>query len=62
MNFMVTFPLAHRGYQERVSRFLETGDPKALFRWVSEWADIIDFEIEPVLRDDEAGPIWKELM
>lgn len=40
----------------------ETDDPKALFRWVSEWADIIDFEIEPVVRDDEAGPILKEMM
>ena len=39
----------------------ETGDAKALFRWVSEWADIMDFEIEPVVTDDEAGPILKDL-
>ena len=25
MLFMVTFPLTHRSYRERVSRFLETG-------------------------------------
>ena len=90
MHFMVTFPLTHRHYKERVSRFLETGapppdgvtlhsrwftashskgfmlaetdDPKALFRWVSEWADVIDFVIEPVLRDDEAAPILREMM
>ena len=90
MNFMVTFPLTHHGYKERVARFLETGapppagvtlhgrwftashskgfmlvetdDPKALFRWVSEWADLIDFQIEPVLGDEEAAPILKEMM
>ena len=28
---------------------VETDDPRALFRWISDWADIIDFEIEPVL-------------
>ena len=90
MQFMMTFPLTHRGYKERVGRFLETGapppegvtlhgrwftashskgfmlvesdDPKALFRWVSEWADLIDFEIEPVVTDAEAAPILKEMM
>ena len=90
MKFMVTFPLTHSNYKERVSRFLETGalppagvtldgrwftashskgfmlvetdDPKALFRWTSEWADMIEFQIEPVVTDDEAGPILQELM
>lgn len=90
MNFMITFPLTHHAYKERVSRFLETGAPppegvtmlgrwftashskgfmivetndaKALFRWTSEWADVIDFQIEPVLRDEEAGPILKDMM
>ena len=27
MKFMITFPLTHRDYKERVSRFLETGAP-----------------------------------
>lgn len=27
MLFMVTFPLTHRDYRERVARFLETGAP-----------------------------------
>ena len=90
MKFMITFPLTHHAYKERVSRFLETGAPppertallgrwftaahnkgfmlvetddsNALFRWVSEWTDIMDFEIDPVLTDDEAGPILKEMM
>ena len=89
MLFMVTFPLTHRDYQERVSRFLETGAPppngvkvlgrwftashnkgfmlaesddtKALFRYVSEWASIIDFVIEPVVTDEEAASVLKDM-
>lgn len=89
MHFMVTFPLTHRDYKLRVSRFLETGAPppdgvtlhgrwftashnmgfmlvetndaKALFRWTSEWSELIDFKIEPVVTDDEAGPILKSM-
>jgi hypothetical protein len=90
MRFMVTFPLTHHGYKERISRFLETGapppdgvilhgrwftashskgfmlaeadDPKALFRYVSEWTDIMDFEIEPVVTDEEAALVLKDMM
>ena len=89
MQFMVTFPLTHRDYKVRVTRFLETGaqppegvalhgrwfsvghnkgfmltetdDPKALFRWVSEWADLIDFEVEAVVRDDEAAAVLQSM-
>jgi len=89
MKFMITFPLTHHHYKERVSRFLETGapppegatllgrwftvghnkgfmlaetdDPKSLFRWVSEWTDVMDFQVEPVLEDAEAGAILKEM-
>lgn len=90
MKFMITFPLTHRDYKERVARFLKTGtpppegvtlhgrwftashskgymlvatsDPRATFRCTSEWADRIDFQIEPVVTDDEAGPILQDLM
>ena len=90
MKFMITFPLTHRDYKERVSRFLETGAPppegakllgrwftashskgfmlvetddaNSLFRWTSEWANLIDFQIEPVVTEDDAAPILKELM
>ena len=90
MTFMITFPLTHRDYKQRVARFLENGapppagvtligrwftashskgfmvvetdDPKALFRWTSEWADVVDFQIEPVLRDDEAGAVLQEML
>lgn len=90
MKFMMTFPLTHHAYKERVSRFLdggapppegatmlgrwftashskgfilvETDDAKTLFRWASQWADIMDFQIEPVVTDEEAGPILQESM
>ena len=90
MKFMVTFPLTHRDYKERVTRFLETGAPppegvtllgrwftashskgfmlvetndaKPLFRWTSEWANLIDFQIEPVVTDEEGAPILQQLM
>lgn len=90
MRFMITFPLTHHAYKERISRFLETGapppdgvtvlgrwftashnkgfmlaqadDPKALFRYVSEWTDLMDFEIDPVVTDDEPASVLKDLM
>lgn len=90
MKFMITFPLTHRDYKERVSRFLdsggapfpeevkllgrwftashsrgfvlvETSDAKALFRWSSTWSDIVDFQIEPVVTDEEAGGILTDM-
>ena len=89
MLFMVTFPLTHRDYKERVSRFLEAGapppdgvtlrgrwftashnkgfmlletdDPKKLFEYTAEWADLIDFNIEPVVTDEEAGTVLKSM-
>ena len=88
MQFMVTFPLTHRDYNERVSRFLENGAPPPegvklvgrwftashnkgfmlveaddvapLFRYVSEWASLIDFTIEPVITDSEAAAVLSE--
>lgn len=82
---MVTFPLTHHAYKERIARFLETGAPapegvtilgrwftaaqsrgfmvvetedsKLLFKFTAEWADIMDFEIYPVVNDEEAGAI-----
>jgi hypothetical protein len=39
----------------------ETDDPKALFRYVSEWASLIDFEIEPVVTDEEAASVLTAL-
>ena len=89
MKFMVTFPLTHRSYKERIARFLDSGapppagvalqgrwftashnkgfmlveadDPKALFEYVSEWTDLIDFEIDPVVTDDEAASVLQKM-
>jgi hypothetical protein len=89
MNFMITFPLTHHAYKERISRFLdsrapppigvemlgrwftashskgfmlvEAEDSKPLFHFVSEWADIMDFVIEPVLTDEEAAGILNDM-
>ena len=89
MRFMITFPLTHNSYEERVARFLESGAPapegvtiegrwftashskgfmlvttddsKLLFKFVSEWTDLMDFEVEPVLTDEEAAPILQGL-
>ena len=40
----------------------EADDATALFRWTSQWADLIDFEVEPVVEDQEGAPILQELM
>jgi hypothetical protein len=37
-----------------------TQDAKALFRWITSWADVIEFEVEPVLSDQEAAEVLKE--
>ena len=86
---MITFPLTHRDYAERIARFLETGAPPpegvtlrgrwftaahnkgfmlvesddaaALFRYVSEWAHLIDFEIEPVVTEEDAAATLKSM-
>ena len=36
---------------------VETEDANALFQWVSEWAALIDFVIEPVVTDAEAAAV-----
>ena len=90
MKFMVTFPLTHHAYKERISRFLESGAPppagvtllgrwftaghnkgfmlvetndaKLLYRYVSDWTDIMDFEIDPVVTDEEAATVLQSMM
>jgi hypothetical protein len=36
---------------------VETDDAKAIFRYTSEWADIIDFTAEPVVTDEEGAAV-----
>ena len=39
---------------------VEADDAKPLFRWVSEWASLLDFSIEPVLDEEEAAAVLME--
>jgi Domain of unknown function (DUF3303) len=39
----------------------ETDDPKGIYRWVTGWADLIEFDVVPVIDDDEAAAILQEL-
>jgi hypothetical protein len=89
MQFMITFALTHRDYNQRVARFLEAGAPppegvtlvgrwftashskgfmlvesdtaQAIFRYASEWADILDFTAEPVLTDEQAAGVLTKM-
>jgi hypothetical protein len=39
----------------------ETDDPKAVYKWVGQWADLIDFDVVPVIEDEEAAAVLQEL-
>jgi hypothetical protein len=36
---------------------VETDDDKALYAWVSEWAEFIELQTTPVLEDEDAGEV-----
>ena len=40
----------------------ETDDPTAIYRWVAGWADLIDFEVHPVIEDEQAAPILEQAL
>ncbi len=42
----------HRGFT-----FTETDDVKALYAWVLNWADLLSFEVTPVLDDAEVSEV-----
>ena len=35
----------------------ETSDAKALYSWVSQWSDLLEFEVTPCVEDAEAGEV-----
>jgi hypothetical protein len=35
----------------------ESDDPKAIFQWRAQWADVLDLVVTPCLDDSEAGPV-----
>ncbi len=38
-----------------------TKDPQALYQWMASWADLIHFEVEPVLDDKETLSVLKSM-
>ena len=40
---------------------VETADPSTIFRWVSQWTDLINFEVHPVLEDAQIAKVLKSL-
>jgi hypothetical protein len=40
---------------------VEAANPEPIYQWVSNWADIINFEVEPVLEDAQIAKILKAL-
>jgi Domain of unknown function (DUF3303) len=39
----------------------ETNDPKALYTWQAQWADVIPLEVTPCLEDADAGEVLGSL-
>jgi hypothetical protein len=39
---------------ERCYQLMETDDPDLLEQWVSQWRDLVDFEVHPVISSAEA--------
>ena len=42
---------------DRGFMLVESDDPGSTFRWTSEWADLIDFEVHPVLENAKVAEI-----
>jgi hypothetical protein len=40
---------------ERCYQLMETDDPDLLEQWVSQWRDLVDFEVHPVISSAEAA-------
>ena len=40
---------------------LESEDPTAMYRWASEWHDLLDFDITPVVEDAEAAAVLQSM-
>jgi hypothetical protein len=36
---------------------MESDDPKAMFQWRAQWADLLDMSITPCLEDADAGAV-----
>lgn len=39
----------------------ETDNAKALYEWLAQWSDLLDFSVTPVLEDAEAAELFKKV-
>jgi hypothetical protein len=39
---------------ERCYQIMETSDPKLMFEWISNWNDLVDFEVVPIMSSEDA--------
>jgi hypothetical protein len=40
---------------QRCFQLMETEDPALIDRWIANWADLVDFEVHPVITSAEAA-------
>jgi hypothetical protein len=40
----------------------ESDDPKAIFQWVAQWADVIELNVTPCVDDADAGAVLATLV
>jgi hypothetical protein len=45
------------GDLRRCYQVMECDDPALLHRWMSQWSDLVDFEVPPVMTSSEAAAI-----
>src|SRR5258705_9448805 len=39
----------------------ESSDPKAMYRWVAQWSDLLQLTVTPCLEDADAGEVMASL-
>jgi hypothetical protein len=39
----------------RCFQLMETEDPSLFDRWIASWSDLVEFEIVPVIKSDDAA-------
>jgi hypothetical protein len=39
----------------------ESADPKAMYRWVAQWSDLLPLTVTPCLEDADAGEVMASL-
>ena len=39
---------------------VSTSDARALYRWIGQWADLMDFEVDAVLEDADVAQVLQE--